>query len=238
MVEQYKIIIRENDPNESDEPDRSEEIERLQNLTTLDLSNNQLGEEDIFGLGRFVNNLTNLRTLNLSNNDIEYGYEILKNINTTLTHLDIHCNLFRYEVESLAKVGLTKLKYIDVSENDIGSESANSLALVLCKCPELTHLNLSNNNFGPEGSEQFRKALTKLTKLSYFNISGNWIQEEGVSSIARAIEHGLCGALIHLNLSENDIRPEGAKILAGVLAKCTVLSELKLCDNKIFSDGT
>ena len=46
-----------------------------------------------------------------------------------------------------------------------------------------------------------------------------------------------CRALVHLDLSETDIGPDGAESLAGVLAQCPALTHLNLSCNELGPDG-
>jgi Leucine-rich repeat (LRR) protein len=48
---------------------------------------------------------------------------------------------------------------------------------------------------------------------------------------------GQCRELVHLNLSDNQIGPDGAERLAGVLAQCPALAHLDLCGNQIGPTG-
>jgi hypothetical protein len=82
----------------------------------------------------------------------------------------------------------------------------------------LTSLNLSANRLGPDpttwnkdkGKYYVASTSSFLTKEEAFS---------GVAALAGAIRD--MGALTKFDISKNDLRAEGAKIIANILPKCT-----------------
>jgi Ran GTPase-activating protein (RanGAP) involved in mRNA processing and transport len=165
-------------------------IRLMTNIKTLVLSDNSiLDEEEYYSLSEAFDKLTNLTSINLSSCRIKYGTEIFENLRncTGLTHLDLSKNLIRSGVESLAKAEFKKLKYIDLSFNEIEPEGATSLLEVLRLNKSLTYVHFNDNKLGPEGVKSLIEVLGELKVLTFCDLRSNMIQEEEQSSIAEAL---------------------------------------------------
>jgi Ran GTPase-activating protein (RanGAP) involved in mRNA processing and transport len=106
---------------------------------------------------------------------------------------------------------------------------------VLAQCRALVHLDLSENNIGPDGAESLAGVLAQCPALTFLDLSGNQFGDPGAESLAGVL--GQCTALTHLDLMDNQMRPAGARSLAGVLAQCTALADLNLFSNQIGEAG-
>jgi Ran GTPase-activating protein (RanGAP) involved in mRNA processing and transport len=73
--------------------------------------------------------------------------------------------------------------------------------------------------------------LAQCTALVHLDLSDNEMGAAGAASLAGVLAH--CPALAHLNLSGNSFGAAGAERLAGVLAQCTALVHLNLNYNQI-----
>jgi Leucine-rich repeat (LRR) protein len=151
-------------------------ISLMTNIETLDLSYNLiLDEEEYYSLSEAFDKFTNLTSINLSCCSIKYGTEIFENlINCTeLIHLDLSINSIRSGVESLAKAEFKKLKYINLSYNEIELSGVKSLVEVLRLNESLTHVYFNNNKFGPKGVKNLEEVLGELKVLTFFDLSDN-----------------------------------------------------------------
>jgi Ran GTPase-activating protein (RanGAP) involved in mRNA processing and transport len=129
---------------------------------------------------------------------------------------------------------------------------------VLGQCKLLAKLDLKNNNIGPEEATNLATVLlanrltlespketvllanrltlespkeTVLGQLAYIDLSYNNLKPEGAKSLAAVLRQ--CTALIHLDLLGNQIGPTGVESLVPVLEKCGFLSHLNLSYNNI-----
>ena len=72
----------------------------------------------------------------------------------------------------LQRLKQTILTKLDLSDNNIGSGGAESLATALKTNKTLTNLDLSDNNIGPAGAESLATALKTNTTLTKLTVSG------------------------------------------------------------------
>jgi internalin A len=115
---------------------------------------------------------------------------------------------------------LSALYYLDLYDNEIGTEGARAIASL----PALSWLDLSSNWIGDEGAH----AIASISTLTELILQHSGIGDEG----ARAI--GSLPALTYLHLGGNHIGDEGARLLLGGLAKApTELRTLMLWHNQI-----
>ncbi|NOT02643.1 MAG: hypothetical protein HOP29_18715 [Phycisphaerales bacterium] len=187
---------------------------QLTGLTTLDLGNNNIGDEGAKALAT----LTGLTTLHLGDNNIgAEGAKALATL-TGLTTLHLGDNNIGAE-GAKALATLTGLTTLHLGGNNIGAEGAKALATLT----GLTTLHLWNNKIGAEGA----KALATLTGLTTLHLGDNNIGAEGAKALATLI------GLTTLNLWSNNIGDEGAKALTTL----TSLTTLHLGANKIRAKG-
>ena len=141
------------------------------NLTSLNVSNNRLGDEEILHL---CNPLTS--------------------VNCTLTSLNVSDNMLGDEgivhlCNALTSVNC-KLTSLNVSDNTLGDEGimhlCNALTSVNCT---LTSLNVSGNRLGDKGIKRLCKALTDTKcKLSSLNLHANWnVTDEGQKCLSQML---------------------------------------------------
>ncbi len=124
-------------------------LNKFSNLTSLDLSYNQISD------GTFLNNLTNLSSLVLRNNKISDG-AFLNNL-TKLTSLDLGWNKIS---DWLFLNNLSNLTSLELSANNISDWT------FLKNLTNLTSLDLRNSNIS---NGTFLKGITNLTSLDLTN---------------------------------------------------------------------
>ncbi len=132
-------------------------------ITSLDLTDNQIGDE---GAKALTTN-TSLTSLDISFNLIDDESAKTLATNTTLTSLTLVRNQFGYE-GAKALATNTTLTSLDIRYNEIGTKGAKALATNTT----LTSLEISCNQIGTEGA----KALAANTTLTALNIHSNGIQ--------------------------------------------------------------
>jgi Leucine-rich repeat (LRR) protein len=143
-------------------------IEKLTNLTLLNLWNNQI--KDI----RFLEKLTSLTNLNIGNNQIK-DIRFLEKL-TSLTTLDLRRN----QIRKISLENFKNLSEINVSNNPLQSISLRNFPkiqvldlsslklgkIVLNDLPSLQSLDLNNNQIN---KIHFLEKLTNLTNLYLYN---------------------------------------------------------------------
>jgi serine/threonine protein kinase/hemoglobin-like flavoprotein/Ran GTPase-activating protein (RanGAP) involved in mRNA processing and transport len=102
---------------------------------------------------------------------------------------------------------LATLRQLNLSGNEIGPEGVQALA----SSPYvsgLERLDLRGNRIGPDGVESLARS-PHLRRLRFLGLAGNRIGVRGLQALGqRALR------LHHLDLADNDLRTEGAEILA------------------------
>ena len=177
-------------------------------LTSLNVSNNMLGDEEIM-----------------------YLCNALTSVNCTLTSLNVSHNSLgdkgiMYLCNALTSVDCT-LTSLNVSSNRLGDEGimllCNALSSVNCR---LTSLNVSYIQWEEKGLKHLCDALTSsncaLTKLKF---DGNGLGDGGIKELSEVLTNRFC-TLTSLDLCGNKFGDEGIKHLCKALTdtKCKLRS--------------
>jgi Leucine-rich repeat (LRR) protein len=134
----------------------------------------------------------------------------------------------------------TVLKQLDLSKNYSGAEFANEFAVGLRANGALEVLNISNNNMGElvlyEGWAKGEGWNENLRAYTWYKHTDGREQEEypggkpeGVTAIANAIP--TMGAMMSLNISNNNLCAGGGKVLAEALKGNQVMTGLNISSN-------
>jgi Leucine-rich repeat (LRR) protein len=187
-------------------------------LRALNLSCQNLTDEDIEVLCEALKNNTYLTELNIRGNKIgDAGAKALAK-NTTITQLFIYSNkLSAAGAKALAKN--TTIARLDIRGNQIGAAGAEALA----QNTTIAQLDISDNEIGAAGA----KALAKNTTIARLDIRGNQIGAAGAEALAQNT------TIFELDISGNDIGDAGAE----ALAQNTTITHLDISDNKISDAG-
>jgi len=208
------------------------------NITTLDLSGNLIGDEgaEIIAQVPHVTTLiisennirnkgaetlsknTTLKTLILTNNEIDSTGAKLLSESKTLTTLDLTGNQVDDE-GAVALAGNTILFSLILSHNKIGIIGLQALA----NNTTLNSLNLSYNEVSSEGAQ----IIAKSTTLKSLNLAGNNIETIGIIALAHN------SSFESLDVSFNKVSDEGAS----ALANHPTLRFLNLSYNQVGCEG-
>ncbi|XP_044746244.1 uncharacterized protein LOC123307849 isoform X2 [Coccinella septempunctata] len=111
-------------------------------------------------------------------------------------------------------------------------DEINLLAAFLQTNPNVNDLNLSGNAY----NKNF-KCLIQDTKLKYLTLKFCGINHEDLKEFVEPMENSYKQPLVYLNLSNNNIGDEGARILAVVLRVNRILISLNVSANQISDEG-
>jgi Ran GTPase-activating protein (RanGAP) involved in mRNA processing and transport len=229
-------------------------------ITSLDLSNNDLGFNDspaMLALEQWLGHLTQLKSFNISNNHIEEFYSSnttialgrgLRNL-TQLVTLDISRNCIDCAdslgiVEIANSIGnLQQLEFLDLSYNAIGlknSQGVIALGKALSNSTGLRSIQLSNNQVGytdSEGTVELMRGLSKFTQLTDLTLSVNWIDvRDSNGSLALAEQLPNLKQLAFINLHGNGLGytdSKGVTALSYGFSSLKNLTVLNLSQNRI-----
>jgi uncharacterized protein (TIGR02996 family) len=194
-------------------------------LTTLDLSNAILGQEDIQALAGWPG-LASLQWLDLSGSRV--GVRGMQTLTRTphlgpLKHLDLHgCQIGIGGAKALAEcTALADLVSLRLGSNAIKLAGLKAI-LASSHMSRLEGLYLSDNALGDEGITALA-AWHKLKRQKVLRLGGNHLSEAGVKAL---VESPHLGHPFELSLRENTIGTPGVRLLAG----CPRLDQLHTLD--------
>ena len=140
------------------------QLHSLSHLIQLDLSNTQMGEEEISAIARKLQNVSRLKILILHSNRLGRG----------VCELCLHL----HSLPHLIQLGL--------SETQMGKEEVTAVARALKDVPELEKLSLSNNPLG-HGVTELGRYLSSVSKLTHLFLTGVHMTKEEASDLCTAL---------------------------------------------------
>ncbi|OVA17419.1 Leucine-rich repeat [Macleaya cordata] len=139
---------------------------------------------------------------------------------------------------SIAKVvkGSPALEDFRCSSTRVGSEGGIALTEALGTCTNLKKLDLRDNMFGVEAGVALSKALSLHAGLSEVYLSYLNLEDKGATALANALKES-APSLAVLDMAGNDITAEAAPALAACIAAKQSLSKLNLSENELKDEG-
>ena len=131
---------------------------------------------------------------------------------------------------------LTTLQVLDLSYNNIGSESADGIAAVIDNNPLMNQLWLDGNDLHSRGTIKICNALKKIRTLSILSLCNNRITDDAADELSTVITQNVL--LEDLLLSNNQLHSTGIKEIADSLSKLIKLRKLDLFNNKITKEAS
>jgi Ran GTPase-activating protein 1 len=120
----------------------------------------------------------------------------------------------------------------------IRSEGIVILSGGLAKCSNVKSVDLQDNTFTTVGAKAFAEAIPSWKTLINLNIGDCMCEDEGSVLVMKALcEAPLVVTLESLNFQYNEMKEDGAQILAGSLEKFTTLKTLVLNGNAFDPEG-
>ncbi|KAL6500474.1 RAN GTPase-activating protein 2 [Orobanche hederae] len=214
-------------------------------LEELYLINDGISEEAAMALCDLIPSTDNLRVLQFHNDMTgDEGAKALSNIvNNSPLLEDFRCSSTRVESDggiALAKAleNCNHLKKLDLRDNIFGVEAGLALSEVLYSFSDLSEIYLSYLNLENEGSIALVNALSgSAPSLKILDMAGNEITAEAAPILASCIASKQF--LVKLNLAENELKDEGAILIAKALEEGRgQLREVDMSTNLITRAGT
>eukprot|EP00294_Goniomonas_avonlea_P013363 CAMPEP_0114555778 /NCGR_PEP_ID=MMETSP0114-20121206/8934_1 /TAXON_ID=31324 /ORGANISM="Goniomonas sp, Strain m" /LENGTH=669 /DNA_ID=CAMNT_0001740933 /DNA_START=19 /DNA_END=2029 /DNA_ORIENTATION=- len=213
----------------ADTPEGAADVAELnRNLITLLLEDNSVRSVD-------------LRDVNLgpcsSAEDIDNVAAALKDNKSLISFNLGHNTLGDQYVMALAQAASQNLilQHLDVSGNGLSARAAETVVRCFGNYSKASvRLNLSHNQLGPLGAQLLTVALLDVNSIFALNVAGNGFLNEGAACFAGAIT---TDTLAFLDLSLNDIGPEGITALSTPLSHSPNLAVLSLSQNQVGPTG-
>lgn len=126
------------------------------------------------------------------------------------------------------------LECLDVSQNEMGDESAVKVVAALGGCERLRRLNLAENQVGVENLEPLASALGRCMALEELDVSRNPIGNDGLLQLLPAIRRE---SLVKLSVEKVSVLGHGLQVLSDLLAGCPSLTHLSIKNNRDAGSG-
>jgi Ran GTPase-activating protein (RanGAP) involved in mRNA processing and transport len=183
----------------------------------------------------------NLKSNCIRDSGLDSIVKVLEQRTNSITYINLKKNIIGPEcIERLSKVLklCNNLIYFNIGINILGDIGIKSVAQIIGI--KLKYLNLSNNQIGPIGIESLLKTLEQYTSLDliYLNLKYNKIGDLGLKSLSQILLK--CPLLEHLDINYNQIGDTGTTgiiSLTNVIPYCTKLSSIAIIKNKIGING-
>ncbi|KAL2244063.1 RAN GTPase-activating protein 2 [Sesamum indicum] len=122
------------------------------------------------------------------------------------------------------------------SSTRVGSEGGVALSAALAKCKNLKKLDLRDNMFGIEAGVKLSESLYKNEYLTEIYLSYLNLEDDGAIAIANALKEA-APSLTVLEMAGNDITAAAAPSMAACISRKTALTKLNLSENDLKDDG-
>ncbi|XP_072051803.1 F-actin-uncapping protein LRRC16A-like [Amphiura filiformis] len=217
-------------------------------LRHIDLSNNLLDDRGIKHLSGEISKLPNgLVTLRLSKigmtaeSTVQLGKALLENnfMPTSLLSLDLSGNAYKDgDINNLTQFLATPnaITHLNLSDTEIPLDSIFNALYRGC-CANLSHLTLSGNTFSYRRNaavpQTFKQYFATTQALKVLNLSRNKLPPDVVKEVILGIGSNVNLTDVELDLSSNELKVEGGRVVESCIANVPNIAKLNLSDNDL-----
>jgi Ran GTPase-activating protein (RanGAP) involved in mRNA processing and transport len=224
-----------------------EALKDVLDIEEIDISDNAVGTKGVEACRPFLSNRRNLRRLFVCNCGI--SAEALRSIADILLHktptelrvLHFHNNMSGGGgAAALADIVAASphLEDFRFSSSRGTRDGGEPLARAFAACASsLRSLNLHDNLFSVPTAVELGVTLRRLRGLVVLNVGDTLLKDEGMAALASGLVRGCANSLEVLDVSANELTPEGAKALARVVRRMTRLRALHAQENEFEDEG-
>ncbi|XP_044487112.1 RAN GTPase-activating protein 2-like [Mangifera indica] len=219
-------------------------IPSTEKLKILHFHNNMTGDEGALAISEVVKHSPLLEDFRCSSTRIgsEGGIALSEALEscTRLKKLDLRDNMFGVEAGIVLSKALSR--HADLTEvylSYLNLEDEGTIAIVNAlkeSAPLLKVLELAGNDITAEAALVISACIAVKQHLVKLNLSENELKDEGAVHISKALEEGH-DQLKELDMSANFIRRAGARLLAQMVIKKPGFSLLNINSNIISDEG-
>eukprot|EP01116_Phalansterium_solitarium_P004867 TRINITY_DN1604_c1_g3_i1.p1 TRINITY_DN1604_c1_g3~~TRINITY_DN1604_c1_g3_i1.p1 ORF type:complete len:955 (-),score=337.75 TRINITY_DN1604_c1_g3_i1:456-3320(-) len=216
-------------------------------LTTINLANNTLEDKGLTSFSMYIAGLPRgLVKLDLSgcsagkSGMVAICSALKKNAHMagSLSHLDLSHN--KLEADGSAALASflaspNQLRTLVISNTNAHLEVITGA--MLRGSPELAHLDVSGNPFGKKEAPYFVKFLQSATSCAHLDLTNTAAPPECYNSILQAVLGNVYLKDVHINLAQNKLGMNGARLIAAMATQLTNVVSLDLTDNELNDDG-
>jgi Ran GTPase-activating protein 1 len=212
-------------------------------LTSLNLSDNALGEKGVRAFSTLLKSQTSLQALYFMNSGISEDAaraicELLPSAQE-IRILHFHNNMTGDAgAEVLAELvkRSPNLEDFQFSSSRVGIEGGIALAESLQSCKMLRRIDVHDNMFGPDGGFALAKMLRMHTQLAEVYLSDLGLEDDGTVAVAEALANGATYLRV-LELGGNEITAKAVSAIAACVQSLKFLTRLNLAENELKDKG-
>lgn len=213
-------------------------------LKILQFHNNMTGDEGAVAISDLVKHSPILEDFRCSSTRVasEGGVALAEALRSckNMKKLDLRDNMFGEEVGiALSKTlsGFSGLTEIYLSYLNLGDEGSKALANALkASAPSLEVFDMAGNDVTVEAAPVLAACIATKQFLTKLNLAENELKDEGAIIIAKSLEEGH-GQLIEVDMSTNSIRRAGARCLALAVVNKPELKLFNINGNFVSEEG-
>ena len=217
-------------------------VKSIINLSYLDLSNNNIDDDDLKLIMEYLNDNNNLKTIILNNNNISStgGFYIANTLskNKTLNEIMIsHNNLNDNGLNSFINILInTKslISKLDLSFNNLKQENIITLANFLSINPNLKYLDISGNNIESKTANLFGIGLKKNKNLNIIKLNKCNLNDDSSPQIFNFMNQT---NINKIELNDNQFGGMGAIIILNQLRSTLSIQEISLENCQLTSNS-
>lgn len=136
----------------------------------------------------------------------------------------------------IQKLEMTRIDFLDLSDNEIGSRGSNAVCEAAIKFPHLKELRLNACAIGPDAAVAISTLLKGHQELRSIRLDNNSLGSEGAIEFCRGASQSRHIRLAHLGY--NGIQSEeAARAISDFMSETSTLHELKLSGNHFDPKG-
>ncbi|KAJ4969572.1 hypothetical protein NE237_016273 [Protea cynaroides] len=219
-------------------------IPSTEKLKVLHFHNNMTGDEGAIAIAEVVGRSPALEDFRCSSTRVssEGGFALAEALGTCahLKKLDLRDNMFGVDAGvalSKAFSGFAGLREVYLSYLNLEDKGATALANALKEfAPSLEVLDMAGNDITVEGVPAIAACVAAKQFLTKLNLSENELKDEGAILIAKALEDGH-NQLREVDLSASSIRRVGSRLLAQTVLLKPEFKLLNIDGNFISDEG-
>lgn len=213
-------------------------------LRILHFHNNMTGDEGALAISEIVKHSPLLEDFRCSSTRVgsDGGVSLCDALSTCsrIKKLDLRDNMFGVEsgvALSKAIPSFADLTEVYFSYLNLEDEGTEALAIALKEsAPSLEVLEMAGNDITAKAGAVLAACIAAKQFLTKLNLSENELKDEGAILIGKALEEGH-GQLVEVDLSTNSIRRVGARVLAQAVVQKPGFKMLNINANFISEEG-
>ena len=186
-----ELVLSHNDMHTENSVVLFRGMKNLCNLTLVDISHNNIGQEAACYLSDLLSQNTKLLHLDLSNNDFQVlGFcEILKGLKNVTALNFSNNNITNISTDVADYLShYSTLEELDLSYNSIKATDAIEIFKGVKSIATLKRLNISHNNITDVAAEDIAVVLSQLDKLKEIDLSWNNFKAPGTVKLLKATD--------------------------------------------------